>query len=900
MTRKRSLLALLVLTSLFFSIAFLSISSAHAGAKTVRKVLPNGMVVLVQEVHSAPVVAMEVWVRVGSADEDPDRGGISHVFEHMLFKGTPTKKVGEIARLVESVGGNINAYTSFDNTVYYLVVPSEHFATGLDVLSDAVQHSSFDPDELKKELKVVLEEIRMNKDSPMRTLYDKIFSLAYKKHPYGRPVIGRSEVVAKFTRKYILDVFNSFYRPENMTFVVAGDVDAEAVTREVEKAFAGFRRGNLKRRPRPVEPTQKEVRAEIVRQDINETYLGMAFHIPELKSDDTYAIDVLSGILASGVSSRLYRALKIETHLVHSISAYSMSLKDPGLFFITASLDAKNVSKATEKIITEIGRLGAEGPESTEFQRAKTNIAADFIYSRQTMQGISRDLGYYETIAGDYRYGQKYLAAVQALTPEDVRKVVNRYFTASNVSVAIVMPEKENKDLTVPAVKATVKKAFAKAARLGEKLKKTPAVKKTTLSNGITLIVKKIPTTPSVAFYATFPGGLMAENTRNNGIGNFMAAMLTRGTKTRTREELAKEVEGMAGSISGFSARNSTGVTAGFLSADFERGLRLFADVIENPTFPEKEMRTLRKDILAAIKKREDNIPSYTFKLLLKALYRDHPYGMPVSGTTETVKALTRADLISHYKKIFIPKRMILVIAGDVDVEYTIKKVREVFGGFTRKAVGIPAPQKPDWPKEIRRTGAEREKAQINIGIGFMATTIGSKDSYALSVLSEILSGQGGRLFINLRDRKSLAYSVSAFLRDGVDPGFFALYIASAPEKKDNAIEGLLRELESIRNGPVSDEELARARNYITGSYVIGLQTPAAQAADMANNELFGLGYDFSKKYIKLIQAVTKEDVLRVARKYLDLKAYTISIVGPKDKQDGGKDKAGRGTKKKG
>jgi len=860
--------------------------SSATDSKAVRKVLPNGMVVLVQESHSAPVVALQVWVRVGSADEDPERGGISHVFEHMLFKGTAQKKVGEIASLVESVGGNINAYTSFDNTVYHLVVPSSKFATGLDVLSDAVQNSSFDPKELDKELKVVLEEIRMNEDSPMRTLYKKIFAEAYKKHPYGRPVIGKSEVVEKFTREYILDVFNSFYRPENMTFVVAGDVSTDKVMSAVAEAFKDFKRGSLKRRTRPVEPAQRGVRASITRQDINETYLGMAFHIPGLRSDDTYAVDLLSNILASGVSSRLYRALKIDTHLVHSISAYSMSLKDPGLFFITAGLDSKNVLKATKRIILEIEKLGVQGPDSTEFQRAKVNIAADFIYSRQTMQGIARDLGYYETIAGDYTYGQKYLSAVEALTTADVKEEIGKKFTVDNISVALVMPKKSGTSLTKTSITEAVQSAFKDAARQAKKFKKAPKIKKVKFENGITLIVKNMPSNPSVAFYATFPGGLMAETSKNNGIGNFTAAMLTRGTKTRTRQELAKEVEGMAGSLGGFSARNSTGVSGGFLSSDFERGLKLFADVIENPTFPDNEIRRLRKDVLAAIKKQKDNIPSYTFKLFLKTLYKGHPYGMPSIGTTRTVKAFTRDDMLAQYKKLFVPKSMTLVIAGDVDVDYAIKEARKAFGDFARTSKGITSPKKPKHPHEIRRTGAIRAKAQTNVGLGFMATTIGSKDSYPLSVLSEILSGQGGRLFLNLRDKRSLAYTVSAFVRDGVDPGFFALYIASAPEKKEDAIKGLLTELKEIRTNKVSKKELERARNYIIGSYEIGLQTPSSQAADMANNELFGLGYDFSKRYTKLIQAVTADDVLRVAKKYIDLNAYTISVVGPKPKKE--------------
>ncbi len=886
MSNLREKFIIKALFSLILVLLLMPALNSFAGVKTVREVLPNGMVVLVQEAHSAPVAALQIWVRTGSADEDPDRGGISHVFEHMLFKGTKRRAVGEMASLVESLGGNINAYTSFDNTVYHLVVPSEHFSTGLDLLGDAVQNSAFDPVELDKELKVVIEEIRMNKDSPMRTLYKNIFAEAYKVHPYGRPVIGKSEVVEKFTRDYILDVFKTYYTPENMTLVVAGDVSAEEVMREAAKVFKDFKRGTLQRRSRPAEPLQRGLRLAIATQDINETYLGMAFHIPQMKNKDTYAIDALSNILSGGVSSRLYKALKIKTHLVHSISAYSMSLKEPGLFFITAGLDAANVKKATKKIILEIERLGVTGPDTEELQRAKVGISADFVYGRQTMQGRAQDLGYNETIAGDYTYSEKYLSAIKALTAEDIKEVVKKYFTEDNISIALVAPDKKQDKLTKSALTESVEEAFKESKKLTKEVKKAPQIKKVVLKNGITLIVKNIPSNPSVAFYATFPGGLMAEESSNNGIGSFTASMLTRGTEAHSREELAKEIEDLAGSMGGFSARNSSGATASFLSSDFDKGLSLFAEVIETPAFPEKEIKRLRKDVLAAIKKQEDNIPSYTFKLFLKSLYRGHHYGMPTIGRADTVNKFTRADLMNHYKKLFVPARMILVIAGDVDVEYAISRAQKVFGKFKRTSAGIKAPAKPQWPTKIVRTGAVRAKAQTNVGLGFMATTIGSKDSYPLSVLSEILSGQGGRLFINLRDKKALAYSVSAFLREGVDPGFFALYIASAPEKKDEALAGLLRELRLIQNELVTKKEIIRARNYITGSYEIGLQTPSSQATDMANNELFGLGYDFSKKYTKLIQAVSREDVLRVAKKYLNLNAYTISVVGPKEKAE--------------
>ncbi|GMR04909.1 MAG: pitrilysin family protein [Thermodesulfobacteriota bacterium] len=856
--------------------------NARAGEEDVfRGTLPDGMTVLVKEVHSAPVAALQMWVRVGSADEPPEKAGISHVFEHMLFKGTKKMKVGEMARIIESVGGDINAYTSFDNTVYHLVVPSRSFSTGLAVLGDAVQNSSFDPEELRKELEVIIEEIRMNEDSPVRTLYKRIFAKSFVKHPYGRPVIGTMKTVRSLTREDILKVFKTWYVPNNMTLVIVGDVKASEAFEAAKSLFAGFKKGVDPHKKRAIEPVQTTPRTALLSRDINETYMGMAFHIPELKDRDTYAIDMLSSILADGVTSRLYKALKIDSQIVHGVSAYAMSLKDPGLFLVNATLESKKAGKAVKEIVYEIGRLGAEGPNPEEMERARTGLESSFIYSRETMEGTARTLGYYQTIAGDYKYEKEYLDGIKGVTAGDVKEAAKKYFTRRNMTMALITPEKEKTAVSTALLENAALAGFKKAEKFADKLKVKKDIRKVKLPNGMTLIIKEVRTNPTVAMYAAFPGGLRQENAEDNGIGNFTAAMLTRGTKTRSREEIAREVESMAGSLGGFSGRNSTGVTAGFLSRDFDRGLKIYADVIKNPVFPDKEIELLRKDILAGIKRSEDNVPSYTFKLLLKTLYNGHPYGMPVSGTIETVKRIKRSDMEEHYRKLFTPSTMVLTVVGDVDSDYVEEKVREAFGDFRRKAVKLPSPPPVKKPSSVRKTGEIKDKAQTNIALGFLGTTIGSEDSYPLTVLSEVLSGQGGRLFLRLRDKKSLAYSVSAFLRDGVDPGFFGLYIASAPQKKDEALKGLIDEIKRIRNEKVTKAELNRAKNYITGNYEINLQSASSQSSDMANHELYGLGYDFYRKYPEKINSVTADDVLRVAKKYLDLKSYAISVVGP-------------------
>jgi len=854
------------------------------GRKITRTVLDNGLTVVMEEDRSAPVVALQMWVRVGSADEKEGEYGLAHVFEHMLFKGTAKRGVGRIASETEAAGGNINAYTSFDTTVYHITLPSRNFGIALDIMSDAIQNSSFDPDELKKELEVVTEEIRMGEDRPERKLYKTVFDTSYTTHPYRRPVIGTEESVGKFTREQILEFFKKWYIPNNMTLVIAGDVDAEKAVELAKKSFKDFTRKDDPRSTRPVEPPQDSLKSAVKLQPINTTHLAMAFHIPSLKHEDVYALDVLASVLGDGVTGRLYKRLKIEKELVNSVTAYAMAPKEPGLFMILLSLDSSKVNESANEVIEELKRMSLEGPSAKELDKAKLSLESSFIYSRETMDGKADQLGYYESSAGDLSYEKKYLVGIRGVEKDDVQMVLKKYLNKTNMTIVAVAPESDGQALKEKALGKAVNKAWDKKLKQAKKEARNN-ITKIKLENGITVIVKEDYSNPTVAMYAAFPGGLRFETKTTNGIGNFTAAMLTYGTKKMNRIELATEIEGMAGGINGFSGRNSSGVQANFLSKFFDKGLTLFADVVQNPSFPEDEMEKLRKDILAAIKKEEDYLPGYTFKLLYRELYKKHPYGMTVSGAPEVVSALKKEDLARHYDAIFVPSRMILTIVGDVSADYAVEKIKDAFKGFDRKAGPMPALAIDALPQGILSTGEYKDKAQTNIGMGFIGPTALSKDVYATEVLTEILSGQGGRLFIELRDKKSLAYALSAFSRPGVEPGTFGVYIGTAPGKKEAAITGITEELKKITEEKVSGDELERAKGSLTGNHDMSLQSVSAQASDMANNELLGLGYDNFGKYAKNIDSVTTEDVLVAAKKYITLDRYVISIVGPEDKK---------------
>ena len=792
------------------------------------------------------------------------------------------------------MGGDINAYTSFDNTVYHIVVPSRHFSTGLDVISDSIQNSVIRPRraEVEKELEVVLEELRMNKDKPgQKSFQVGYLRPAYTKHPYGRPVIGYEERHQRaLTREKILEFFSSWYVPNNMTLVIAGDIEAKSVLKEVRASFKNFKKKRVKRVKRAKEPVQKELRTSVIAQETAETHFALGFHIPKIKDSDTYAIDILEGVLGGFETSRLYKELKTDSGLVHSISAYAMTLKDPGLFLITGVAKAENLSEIVIGINREITKLGFTGPTEDELERVRLGLESSFIYSRENMQGIASKLGYYETTLGDLKFEEKYLEGIRGVTSADVRKVLHKYLNVDEMSVAIILPEENGDvfgeaDIRAALLEGTVDEPVAKTAIATGSATATKSTKRV-LPNGITLIIKEVHANPTVAFYAALPGGLRFEEPETNGIGSFTAALLRKGTEEHSNEELAEMIEALAGGISGFSGWNSTGVSAKFLARDFDAGLELFKEVLTEPAFPDEEIEKHRIDVLASIKRQEDSLPKYTFKLFLESLYESHPYGMPTIGTEETVNSFEREDLVNHYNNFFVPDRLVLTVVGDIDTKYVAAKITDVFEDFDTEGVELPTPPEEKREKEKKSVEKMKQKAQTHIVIGFLGTSIGHEDSYALRILSDILSGQGGRLFVNLRDKQSLAYSVHAFLKEARDPGVFAVYIGTAPEKKTQAMDEIFRELTDITTKPVTDAELARAKNSIIGGYEIGLQAVSNQAATLTNFELYGQGYDFQDEFISRVEAVTAEDVLRVAKKYLKLKSATIAVVGPDEESD--------------
>ncbi len=856
--------------------------------------LENGLHVILQENRSAPVVALQVWVDVGSADDPEEASGLAHILEHMVFKGTARRSEGQIAREIEGAGGQINAWTSFDQTVFHVVLPSRHFSRGLDILADALQHARFDGAELERELQVILEEIKQGEDSPSKVVSRELFALAYQRHPYRRPVIGSAPSVRSVDRARVEGFFKRWFAPANMTLVIVGDFHAGNALAKIRRTFPGERRQAVPARRRPAESAQGAPRILDRGRDTQEAHLSLAFHIPGLMDPATPALDLAAIVLGQGDSSRLVRKVKHELQLVTDVYAYSYTPREPGILIVGATTTPDKLAPALRAILDEALALGSVELTSDELRRAKTIIESDAVYQKETVQGQARKLGFFRTVAGAVEFEQEYNRRAAEATVAQVRQVAAQHLRAENLSVAVLSPLAQGREALVEKeLAATIATAQREVRRDGGEASSQEGVVKVTLKNGARLLVARDRSVPLVAMRAVWNGGLRYESAENNGINNLLAALVTRGTATRSADQINEAIESMAGSIGGFSGHNSFGLRVELLARHWEQGLEILADCARNPAFKPAEVDRERRQVLDDIRAQQDNLSAVALQLFSRTLFRAHPYRMDPLGTLESVSALRRDDLVRYYRRHFRPSNMVLAVVGDVDLARVKERFAALFGDGARGSEEAATPPREPPREKPAQAIQLMNKQQAHLVVGFPGTDMRSRDRFALEVLASVLSGQGGRLFLELRDRKGLAYQVGAYSQEGIEPGTFAVYLATSPQKIEAALEGIRQELARLRERPVSLAELKRVQRYLVGSYEISLQRKSTLASLLAFNECYGLGYQSYARYVSAVEAVTAKDVQRVARRYLDDARQVVAIVKPEELSPGAAKKLG-------
>ena len=872
MSRWLNLTIWMVLSMIHAAAAEVSSDPLHALRRSnegVRRVLlDNGMIGLIKRDASAPVVAVQIWVGTGSVHEENHLGaGLSHYMEHMIFKGTPTRGPAEITKAIDEAGGEINAYTAQDRTVFHADLPGKNWKVGVDVLSDAVMNAVFPEEEWEREKDVILREFAMGYDSPEREMNKLLWSTAFRVHPYRLPVIGYEEIFRTITRDDLLAFFRRHYVPDNMIVAVVGDVEVAEVESYLRAVFQNFTRRTRAPVQVPQEPPQVAPREGRKTGAYEVTRGTLAWHTVDLSHPDAPALDVLAAVVGHGRSARLEVELKERRRLVHSIDAWSFTPREPGLFGLSFTCEPDQEADVLAALDEQLASWLTQPFAEEEIAKARRQTLVQELAQLQTASGQASSYASGEFYAGNPRFSEIYLQRLQAITPERLREVAARYLTPDNRSLAVLAPENPSA-----------------AAAAGEHHEPALNVQRLELSNGVPLIVREDRRLPFVYITAAFTGGLLAETETNNGAFALMSELLTRGTTTLTAEQLASEVETLGAGLSSFSGRSSFGLQGQALTSDINRLLDLLADCLLHPTFPLEELEKQRTLQLAGLRQQREQPMYVAQRALRETLFPHHPYRWDAAGQESTVSRLSREDMLALHAQYVGCSNMAISIFGDISAEEARALAESHFAGLPA-GVGRVTHVDAEPPALPARKEQQEPREQAILLMAY--PSFGARDARndALSVLQKALSGLSSDLGIEIREKRGLVYFVGAFSLMALDPGFFAFYAgtqaAALPE-----VEQLINEqAQRLAKDGLREEEFRRAVEQLVAAQDMSLQNNADLATGCAINELYGLSYRYGLEQRERLERLTPQDVQRVAAQLLGADRQAVSVVKPLEKK---------------
>jgi zinc protease len=846
-----------------------------------RTVLPNGLTVLVQEDRSAPVVAIVTYVKAGYFDETDDQQGLAHALEHMFFKGTGKRGVGEIAKETKASGGFLNAHTIYDHTTYYTVLPSSGFAQGLDIQADAYASSVIDSGELAKEMEVIIQEAKRKSDSPSAVATETLYELLHDAHRMRRWRIGREPGLRSFTRDKMNAFYHNFYRPSNTILSISGDVDPADALRRVTELYGNLEAAQPVRTPGPREPEREGFRYRELAGDIAQSQLIMGWRTPGTLDPDTPVLDVAAAILATGRASRLYRAVR-EKKLASSVSAYDYTPTELGVFVVHAEAEPENTAEAAAAIWDQLHQLRVGALEKQELERVRRIFEARWARRLETAEGRANHLAEWEALGG-WRLGDEYFQRFMSASADDVQRVARKYLAEQKAAALIYRPENtpivaqdaadmqrllgagQSERLESIPRRAVPAAVVTKGAEF-EKEEAGVSVFRT--AEGIPVLVRRKVGTPIASIGIYIVGGAVEEEANESGITLLTARTMLKGTTTRSAAQIAEDAEMLGGSISASAGSDSFGWSFSVPNSRLSEALELLGDVVQRPTIPEESFETERAVALSNVAMLRDDMYRYPARLASSVAFGDHPYGRPVMGTEESLRAISAEQSREWHRSRVLESAAVIGIVADVDVKEAADLVAREFGVLEQQKT--PKVGKPRWPKSVKIAAESRDKSQTAIALAFPGPSRTDDDRFAASLIGTVASGLGGRFFDELRDRQSLAYTVHAGLSEKRLAGIFVSYIATSPEKEEIARSGLLAEFAKLRDQRVGEDELSRAKQYTIGTHAIAQELGGVLLAEMLDAWMFGAGLNELTEHDERVRSVTAEEMREVARRYFD------------------------------
>ena len=848
-------------------------AEAVTGVQTYR--LENGLTVLVKEDERFPLVAVRLFVKAGSAWEKPEEAGMSHLLEHMVFKGSKTSGPG-VDKKVENAGGSMNAYTSYDLTTYLTDLPSAKWKEAMA----AVRDLAFDPllkqADLDAEREVVLAEKKQRGDSPMTRLFQTTLAHTLKGTPYQTPVIGTEEALRGITPDMMRDYIKRRYDPRDMVLSVAGDVKAAEVLAEASHLFGNYKNQNVLKLEPSIDPADLAhgLVVDVKEGPWNKAFVSLAFPMPGMKDGLMPAADVLAHLLSGDDTALLPRTLRIEKQIVDAVDASSMSFERAGAFLILAQLDADKAQSYLKDMAACIAKLKATDFTDAQIARAKLNLEDNYLRGLENISNIA------ETMGSEYFYdpasvgGERWLSAVRGVDRAQIQQVIDQWLRPDALTVAALVPQGKDgakaaldnssaREAVVSAWPATAKALASSKSTEGQGAElKTEIVE---LGQGRTLVLLPDHSLPYVSASLAFSGGELLAKDEQEGLAGLTASVLTSGTKGRNLHDINVYLSERA---SGLSAGASTKQFTLRMDAPKRFAPEVFTlmkEVLESPAFREEDVERSKREQIASIVSREETAMGLMGRNLRHVIFNEKgAYARRSAGDAETVAKFSRADVASFWKA-QAERPWVLCVAGD----FNRAEVEAFARSLPAPATGKLESSAPEWNKERNFELKLPGRDQAVYVMLFPTVGTDNKDRAALRLLSECLGGFTGMLYQELREKQSLGYSVFPIDWVSKETGFLGFGIVASPENLDKAkasFEAIVRELQQ---NELPEETVARAKAVSEADYYKSRQSRAMRAGEGAGLVLQGKSLDHAMKKLKEMQGVSSAEMRNVARKYL-------------------------------
>ena len=840
--------------------------SQIAGPDPERRVLANGLEVLYVHRPDIGLCTVQAWVRTGSAQEGRWEGsGISHYLEHMVFKGTGRFSNRELTEAVHRSGGNSNAYTTFDRTVYHIDAPQEGFEVAMEALSEMVFDPLIAEADCKTERDVILREIAMRDDEHDSVLAEQVLAEALRNHPMRHPIIGHRELFVRLTPDDLRAYHAGRYTTGNVVLALGGSMEPEEAFASAERWFGRFARRPVLEGVPAFEPPQAGPRRSELVREVSTTKGVATWRIPGFFEEGRAPLDLCLGVLGAGNSSLLWDELREKRKLVHAIDAHAMGIRDVGLAWLSWIGDAGADSAAVERAYFEvIDRLLQKGVTQAQLDKVRRQSVVSMVNGLKSIHAATARYGYASCIGHDLAWPRRGVEQLAKVTPDVLTKSARQWLKPETVTQSTMRGQK--------SAGAALARRPAIASEKFEVL---------TLENGVRVILQPDDAIPKAGFGVFVAAGAAYEEAAKRGATGLLSTLLTRDTAKRTKEEVASLVDEMGATFVDYGTQITCGVWGEGLSSDFAQVAELVADGVLCPKLLPETFETERAAAIAACREAADDIVEKARLRLLQQFFGEHPLGVDAGGTPETLAAIAPADLAALHHRLVVAGNLVVGVSGSYDRQAALDFVHARFGQLPK--VGF-APQ--NLPAHAPRTAAkERHEAvgeQAVVCVAYPHCGFGPDLVTAANVAEELLSGMASGLFHRVREEKGLAYFVGATRVETVDQGMFYLYAGTSAESAEEVVREMQLELVRLRKGQFGPEEIEDAKRRLRVGRRQGRQSAGARMQGAMVRELVGLGANFDAEWERRMAATDGKAVQAFAQRYLDAQLAQTLVVLPK------------------